>query len=375
MSSLYTRPNSKTFQVALTVKGERLFGTLATPDRKEAQKRADALQTVVDALSAPEKRTQKALLKLVEAVFAVANVPAPWDEKERRQIPLRDIADVYLDKRPKASVALECFFGYLTGGDKRSIQSVTASDVQNWYDSINDFLATETSKKRLSSLFNFFHYAFRMGYIHVNPCGMVERIKDKAVIDRLPMSDEDFEKLRQFLVSSSMRDSGSWLTMIHLSRYAGLRLMDAVNLPTSAIQDGILIYTARKTGESHCVPVLPPLAKYLSIAGVSEGVHFCPMLIGRKQSNLSGRFGELMDMAGIKVPTVESNGRTIRRCTAHSLRHAFVTWLAKSGVPRDVAKQLSGHASNASHAVYLHESGREIAENVRKYFTSTPTQS
>ena len=84
-------------------------------------------------------------------------------------------------------------------------------------------------------------------------------------------------------------------------------------------------------------------------------------------------FASVQRRAGIRQGTLKRLVQLVRpaagvRFSLHTLRHSYVTWLLRSGVPIHVAQDLAGHASVVTTSVYLRvfdEDKRAAVEKLR----------
>jgi len=164
------------------------------------------------------------------------------------------------------------------------------------------------------------------------------------------------DKLLAFLRASG---EAEWAIMVELAMFGGLRLLDAAQLPCSAVvlEAGacFLQFTPSKTGKPMLLPAFPPLSGTL-LPFLARSGPMLPGLACKSASCLSHRFSALLAAAGIDaMPVTLKNGRKVNRITFHSLRHSNRVWLAKLGLPPHLSMRLMGHSSASVHDGYLHE--------------------
>lgn len=210
-------------------------------------------------------------------------------------------------------------------------------------------------KKTLSAPFL---AAFRLGYVSVNPCAGVDSLRDEGEGEREVFTTEQVGKLLEAA-------EGDWKGAILCGYLTGLRLRDVAEMPWEAVDfdAGTLRIRTRKTGAVLVLPLHEELAAWLrkQTRGIAKAPIF-PSLAGKGtggRHGLSGRFAAIMEKAKIKGRILrqgseEGSGRTTSSLSFHSLRHSFVSALAKAGVTTELRQKLSGHADERSHAVYSH---------------------
>jgi integrase len=148
-----------------------------------------------------------------------------------------------------------------------------------------------------------------------------------------------------------------WRTMILLGFYTGLRLRDCANLTwreADLLKSSLTVKT-EKTGRIQVLPIADPLVRHLhTLAGDNPDAPFCPTLRGKKASQLSAAFHEVMAKAGLaEKRTHQGTGkgrdaaRETGRISFHSLRYNTTSALKSAGVSDSVAMDIVGHETEA----------------------------
>ena len=391
MASTFKRKGSQSLQLAtiLPKTGKRRTLSLHTGQAKTADSVANAVQTLCDELSKEQTARQTVLKVLVEDIFIAAQVPNPWDSQGKVESKgLLSYITEYLSRRVLSPASKKFAENTLTSFREAvgivSLASVTGDQCQRWYDSLITSVSAATANNRLTCVSAMFAQAYRIGLIASNPCAGIQT-QDAEESTREELSDEEIQKLISFIGSNRPEDqratAGSWLTAIHLARYAGLRLMDAATLKRSNVipaGDGLaLFFVARKTGQEVTVPCLPRLASYLGrVMSATEvyqtEIHLCPALASRSAASLSVAFAQMMERAGIDTGKTEVNGRVKRSKGFHSLRHSFCSSLAKMGVPEDLRALMAGHSNVKTHRGYVHATAENMAQRLAAFTTPKP---
>jgi integrase len=119
-----------------------------------------------------------------------------------------------------------------------------------------------------------------------------------------------------------------------LLRHSGLRIMDAVTLPKSKIEDGMLTLRTAKTGTDIRVP-LPPKALETLSAFKSEGYYFWSGHSTKKScvGNYQRAFKKLYKLAEVE------------KGHAHRFRDTFAVELLLRGATIEQVAALLGHQS------------------------------
>lgn len=255
------------------------------------------------------------------------------------------------------------------------IKSITGSEVQAFLDGEARAGKSDTTvnlnAKVLRAVFN---SALRKGVIERNPLGLVD-VPEPVHEERVPFTPGEIDTL-----IASAADT-EWETAILLGAYTGMRIGDATHLTWDSVDLARRVVTFRpeKTRSKKReleIPMHPRLYAHLeSLAGkVADGaVHLCPTLATQAVSGrvgLSEQFNAVMRDAGISKEIVLNEkagaGRNFARKSFHSLRHAFLSGLANSGVPEDVRHKLGGHTNSKVAARYAHLTTSTLRKAVDK---------
>ncbi len=153
---------------------------------------------------------------------------------------------------------------------------------------------------------------------------------------------------------------------IALGLFAALRLGDVANLPWSAIRlsEGMIVVRPHKTakyGREVRIPIHGALRAFLEAqprsANSSEWV--CPRLhelYAEGRDRASKRIAALFEAAGIPL----LGTKTERRIKApslgafHALRHSFISFAARAGVPQIAVRAIVGHSNAETTRLYEH---------------------
>lgn len=383
---LHSRGDSAAVQVRLPIlntRGERsgLVRSLRTADVEEATARAGSLAALSSGI---HNGDFIAVQRLVEDVFRASGLPVPviGQHPLPELVKLPDFAADY-QRRCAAKVhprpVSASYLGLLRRTLRRfvfdhkgmSLRDIIGQHVQDWIDGLlAGGASVGTVRNMLAALSAMFARAVAMGHLASNPCDGVDLPFYVGVIRREPMAEEDFAKLLE-------RARGTeWETAALLGRFAGLRIADACQVARSAVSfaDGACLLSVQpgKTGRLEVLPLFGPVVAHLR--GISGEGLLTPGLAVMSPDRLSKAFCRLCDDAGVDSKTVDlGNGRTARRVTFHSLRHSFVTDLSRRGIPAELRKKMSAHATDSAHAQYDHAGALDLHRQVAPFFTSTPT--
>ncbi len=152
---------------------------------------------------------------------------------------------------------------------------------------------------------------------------------------------------------------------ISLGLFAALRLGDVANLPWKAVRldEGLIVvepHKTRKYGREVRIPIHAALREaLLAQRAAARGEWVCP--------NLRALYAERRDRAGrhivrlFEAAKIQLIGeKTTRRRRApslgafHALRHSFISFAARAGVPQLAVRAIVGHSNAATTRLYEH---------------------
>lgn len=380
--SVYSRPDSVRPQMRLSVpvNGSRvpLLRSVGTTDTVKAAAVASSLQALADGIPSGDWLR---IRRHVEDVFLAAGHPVPVISRDVLPV-LRLIGpfvEEYIARREKTKLSAShkklmkrCLTEFAALHSTMELVHFKGFHVQAWLDGLLvSGITVGTVRNLLSVVSAMFAHAVKLGVLSVNPCAGVDVPDAMPAVLKLPMADEDFERLHRFL--SGNPEKKDWLVLAMGMRHAGLRLVDASLLSGVQVSfvDGacLLDVTPGKTDKPEVIPIFEPLASFLRGLGDVRGP-LAPSLAGLSPSCLSKRFSKLCDDAGIDPRLVTlPNGREHRRVSAHSLKHAFVTGLVRLGIPEALRMRMSKHVSEEAHRGYDHADGMDIHRQAAPYFS------
>jgi integrase len=253
------------------------------------------------------------------------------------------------------------FIEFLGRRAHENLAGVSSEDIAAFRDHRESLgLAPNTLNKDVDCLKAAFGAALKQGHISVNPCAVIENVKDKTEARKGTFT------LGQ-ITALGKTASGDWRGLILTAFYTGQRLGDCANLRWDQIDlaSKIIRFRPGKTGGEIIMPLNPVLADYLGrLAKSKAGETFVfPSLAQRNISPLSKYFKKIMQRAGIEQRVIrerkaESGGRCVNALTFHSLRHTFNSILANAGIPEETRMALTGDTTREMNQRYTH---RELA--------------
>ena len=365
--------------------GRRLKKTTKLTSKSKALEMAYALHKAgreAKAKRLTEARARDLLSEILESVNGVGlrvRTVAQWFDQFIRQ-KQKSCAD-------KTAAAHEQvrdqFVEFLGSRAHENIAGVSSEDIAAFRDHRESLgLAPNTLNKDIDVLSAAFNAALKQGLISVNPCAVIEDVKDKL------NARKEIFTLEQ-VTALGKTASGEWKGLILVGFYTGQRLGDCATLQWEQInltsqakmmpdRDQIPPHTIRfqqgKTGGKVKIPMNSVLAEYLSRLAKSRAdkTFVFPAIAAQAQRNvspLSKAFKKIMRRAGIEQRVIrerkaDSSGRSVNALTFHSLRHTFNSILADAGVPEETRMALTGHKTREQNQVYTHRQLQTYVEAV-----------
>ena len=224
-------------------------------------------------------------------------------------------------------------------------------------------LSRATRARRLSSLKQFYRFAYDEGWRRENPA---LRIDGPGRAQRLPgtLSEDEVARMleiaRDYGTDPATRARNACL--FELLYATGLRVTELVSLPDSALRGAPQMMMVRgKGGKDRLVPLSDParaaVAIWLAHRDKSEdasratgkaGSRFLFPARGAKGHMTRERFHGLVKEVAARA------GLDPTRVSPHVLRHAFATHLLAGGADLRVIQTLLGHADLSSTEIYTH---------------------
>lgn len=160
----------------------------------------------------------------------------------------------------------------------------------------------------------------------------------------------------------SLLDGGAYRTtreIIIIAALTGLRIGEIVKIRGEDIdRDGQVIYSQRKGGFEHSVPLHPAILE-LAESKPRTGWWFPSPFKNKQFPNGDGHV--LMASASDAVSkAIRRAGITDRRITGHSLRHFYASQLLAEGASIRVIQEMLGHASLATTQIYTEVTDKQM---------------
>jgi len=213
-------------------------------------------------------------------------------------------------------------------------------------------LKAPTITRRINCLRSFFGFLVTNDYLAANP---TIRIKSPKKAQKLPVTLTEQECRR--LLDAAYQGHYTMLgfrdrAVLSLLLYTGLRRQELLELDLDDVdlRQGWLRVRRGKGSRMRMVPLAPE-----AISAIEDWLEFRPQcrheglfatLTGKRlgRHGLQALFRKALSNAGIARPGL----------TVHSMRHTFASLLLRNGCDLMSIKEMLGHASLGSTAIYLH---------------------
>lgn len=226
-------------------------------------------------------------------------------------------------------------------------------------------LTAQTVARRINCLRSFFNFLWSNEYVPRNPCLKTKTPKQEPKLPTVLTETESRALLEAAYQSHYTMLGFRDRAILSLLLYTGLRRQELVKIGLEDIDlaQGWLRVRRGKGNKMRLVPLVPE-----AIAALEDWLEFrppCPhqslfTTLTRKplgRHGLRALFRKALDNAGITRSGV----------TLHTLRHTFATLLLKNGCDLMSIKEMLGHASLESTAIYLHVDMTSLQAAVAKH--------
>ncbi|HWB01611.1 MAG TPA: tyrosine-type recombinase/integrase [Verrucomicrobiales bacterium] len=355
----------------IMVNGKRMDRSTGTIKKRDAQRQAEAWEADVRKAGTQDTGIQKAFAALVEsAALAAKEGRLTLDLTKTFITRLHKLAnpdfvepsltqvfdewlgtlasrvsgstmDIYRDAKRHLTSAL---------GDAANApaHTITRTQIDAALQTLKATMRASTVNLSLRAWKRVFRYALECKAITDDPTANVKALPQGDSVKRAPFTPAEARSLIEAA-------TGEWKGLIHAAAHTGLRLMDAVNLRKSNVQNGVLIVKPAKTSRAEKVISIELTTELRQWIESQPANDLFPKLKTKSVQLLSGDFKDIMTLAGVPdtvtLPTGETRDRSF-----HSLRHSANSWLAEGGVDIGTRQEILGHASAAQNLAYTTKS-------------------
>ncbi len=381
---LYKRGN--TYWIRYTIAGRRVRESLETTSLEEAEKRR---KKKMRPLMAADRTEALAVIagKLAEA----KSEQAAADEEANPPLAISAAWDAYCASKKRPDSSERTLEGYGSSWKRFKVWLGDKHPETRQMRDISEKIAIEYAEhleeERVSvSTFNQHMMLLKLVWRVLEkdirgPCPWKEISRKKASAQkhahrRKSLTQPQFEALLKNAGSADMHD------LLFALAWTGQRRGDIVLLRWDSIDFKRKVITVhpmktRRTGKAVYIPLLPALADLLKMRKKNAaGPHVFPELVAdyeRDPTSISKRISQAFTDAKLEttehLPGVK---RAVVQYGAHSLRHFFATQALSAGMPAEIVKRITGHASDEMLANYEHVDAKLIGQLASKLSSGQP---
>jgi integrase len=360
MAFLIRRSRTRNLTAVWYKDGKQVRRSTGTPDKRAAQKMADAWEAADHRHLAPRRLLEViAELRGRDASMSVTDFLARW-------MMIRGPEWQSSTKEFYETVQRD-FLAFLGPQAAQPINRIEKLDILRYRSDLEARVGPRTANHRLKAVRYIMTDAMKDEIIVANPTDDVALLPEEAAV-KDAFTDEQIKALLDHAW-------GEWRGLILLGLYTGQRLGDIARMTWEQVdlERELIRLVTGKTGARLTIPLAAPLAAYLrALPGRQGPIHpkaaasaASKVVAGKvkrgKVGSLSNQFTKLMERAGLREKTTHKGtgkGRDAARqrysLSFHSLRHTATTLLYEAGVPAAVVKALIGHKSDDMSAHYTH---------------------
>jgi integrase len=244
---------------------------------------------------------------------------------------------------------------------KRDLRALHDGEIERFHVREAKELSDATADLSLKVLRMCFEKAVDKRLLMVNPAKSVEVIGSNGDSKRRAFTLPEIKRILK-----ACHNDIEWRGLVLFGLYLGQRLGDLAKLTWRAVnlETAEVAFTARKTGRRIVLPLVQPLADYLTSLPASDDPDafiFPNVARHKRTASLSNQFRGILVDAGLAEPRGHestgkgrSSAREMSEISFHSLRHSAVTMLKAAGVSDFVAREVVGHDSAAVSRQYSH---------------------
>ena len=256
---------------------------------------------------------------------------------------------------------LEHFSAWLAANGS-DLADADRAAVEGYVSSLTDAgFAQATRSRRLSSIRQFYSFAYAEGWRNDNPAAGIQGPRQAKSLPKT-LNEAEISSLLDAVARPGGAKAVRMRCMVELLYATGLRVSELVSLPVSAVRgDPRMILVRGKGGRERMVPLSDAardaLSSWLAIRDRAEddlrqkGGFPSPFLFPSR-----GKAGHLSRNAfflALKDLAVEA-GLDPVNVSPHTLRHAFATHLLAHGADLRSIQTLLGHADISTTEIYTH---------------------
>ena len=233
--------------------------------------------------------------------------------------------------------------------------------------------AQSTKARRLSSIKQFYRFAYEESYLSTNPTHEIRGPKPEKKLPKT-LSQEEVGRLLEAAGAHGRSQSEILrnICLMQLLYATGMRVSELVGLPVAhARGNPQMLLVKGKGNKERMVPLSEParlaLRAWLHIRDEAETERTAKRLPPSKflfpTRSKEGHFTRIAFYLMIKELAVKA-GVDPKKVTPHTLRHAFATHLLVGGADLRAIQMMLGHADIATTEIYTHVADKHLRKLV-----------
>ena len=357
----YLFKKGKYWHLRLSINGKRKTISMRTSDKSEAEKLSKSYLPVINADTREELAAHVAIAKRLRSESKSLPISEAWKHFiNHPSRPEWNKSTLLGYKR-----AWKLFTEYINVEDVGEVDTEQASRFaqQLW----NNKVSSSTYNNYIGYLRLMFNLLSSLAGLESNPFKDIVR-KKKKTAKHQRLSDEQFKNIISVLDSPLdykcyVKNIDEVKTLIFLGAFTGLRLKDCALMKMKSIDyknESIQVKT-HKTGANVLLPISPALMKQLQIHSSNKREYMLPVLAARYNKDrgaISATVARVFIAAGLETinvtaPDERQRQRNSNKYGFHSLRHTFISWCARAGVPLSIVQSIVGHFSQEMTQYYI----------------------
>lgn len=263
---------------------------------------------------------------------------------------------------------LKEFFYWLEAIGINKLQDITATEIANFYEYIENRESTRTKEKlKLKSVYDimrcvqtFLGYALDLGKLKINPASHLKFSYPDEEVERRIFTQEEIGQLYKATETEQEK------AILHMGYGCGLRVneISQLNKEDLRLTENLIIVQKGKNSKRRLVPINDVISKELqeflenreqkisAIFTHSKGGRIKPWTLNKLLKKLIKRtdFGKQL------------SSEELGKIGMHTLRHSIATHLLENGMRLEQVQQFLGHNFIESTEIYTHITQNQINE-------------
>lgn len=266
---------------------------------------------------------------------------------------------------------LKEFFNWLEEIGIYQLQHITAVEIANFYEYIENRQSTRTKEKlKLKSVYDimrcvqtFLGYALDMGKLKTNPASHLKFSYPDEEVERKIFTQEEIQQLYQATHTEQER------AILHIAYGCGLRVQEIsqLNKEDLRLTENLVIVQKGKNSKRRLVPINEKVSQelnfFLSSEEVLQGTGKAVFTHSKGGRMQQWTLNKLLKKLVLRTDFgKELSSEELNKIGIHSLRHSIATHLLQNGMKLEQVQQFLGHSHIESTEVYTHISQEQINE-------------